>query len=108
MKSTYLLSIVRFKRVIKKFGCDILHAHSASSYGLLGSLVNFHPYVISVWGNDVYNFPQKSSFYSNLIKYNFKRCDLILSTSKIMAKETSKYSPKGIIVTPFGIDIEKF
>jgi glycosyltransferase involved in cell wall biosynthesis len=108
MKSTYLFSIIKLKQVIKKFKCDILHAHSASSYGLLGALANFHPYVISVWGNDVYNFPQKSEFYSNLIKFNFRRCEQIFSTSKIMARETSKYTDKEIFVTPFGIDIEKF
>jgi L-malate glycosyltransferase len=108
MKSTYLLSIIRLKKVIKEFGCDILHAHSASSYGLLGSLSNFHPYVISVWGNDVYNFPQKSKLFSSLIKNNFNKCDRIFSTSKIMAKETSKYTNKEIVVTPFGIDLNKF
>ena len=108
MKSSYLFSIIKLKRVIKKFGCDILHAHSASSYGLLGSLADFHPYVISVWGNDVYNFPQKSKLFSYLIKYNFNKCDRIFSTSKIMANETSKYTGKEITVTPFGIDIQKF
>jgi L-malate glycosyltransferase len=108
MKSTYLLSITKLNKIIKKFECDILHAHSASSYGLLGSLTNFHPYIISVWGNDVYNFPQKSKLFSYLIKNNFNKCDRIFSTSKVMAAETSKYTNKEIIVTPFGIDIEKF
>lgn len=108
MKTAYLLSIFRLKKVIKEFGCDILHAHSASSYGLLGSLANFHPYIISVWGNDVYNFPQKSKLFSSLLKYNFDKCDRIFSTSKIMARETSKYTAKRIDVTPFGIDLKIF
>jgi glycosyltransferase involved in cell wall biosynthesis len=108
MKSAYLLSIIKLNKVIKEFGCDILHAHSASSYGLLGTLTNFHPYIISVWGNDIYNFPRRSFLFSNLIKFNFRRCDRIFSTSKIMAKETSIYTNKEILVTPFGIDIQKF
>jgi len=108
MKLAYLLSIIKLKKVIKEFGCDILHAHSASSYGLLGALTNFHPYIISVWGNDIYNFPRKSVLFSNLIKYNLKKCDKIFSTSKVMALETSKYTDKKVIVIPFGININKF
>ena len=108
LKTGYLLALPRLKKKIRNLKPDIIHAHSASSYGLLGALSGFHPFVISVWGNDVYNFPQKSSFFKKVIVYNLKKSDMLFSTSKLMAEETKKYTNKNIQVIPFGIDIEKF
>jgi len=108
LKAAYLLALPRLKKKIKDLKPDIIHAHSASSYGLIGALSGFHPFVISVWGNDVYNFPQKSRFFRKVLEYNLTKSDMIFSTSKIMAEETKKYTNKEIKVVPFGIDIEKF
>ncbi len=107
-KTAYLLALPRLKKRIRDFKPDIIHAHSASSYSLLGALSGFHPFVISVWGKDVYNFPQKSRFLKKVIIFNLKKSDMLFSTSKIMAEETKKYTNKKIHVVPFGIDIEKF
>ncbi|MBK7629700.1 MAG: glycosyltransferase [Ignavibacteriales bacterium] len=107
-KLKYLKSISLLNSVIESFKPDILHAHYASSYGLLGALARFHPFIISVWGSDVYNFPNHSFLHRALIKYNLSQADKILSTSEVMKLETSKYTNKEIIVTPFGIDIDKF
>ena len=93
---------------VKVFNPDIIHAHYATSYGLLGSLLGFHPYIISVWGSDVYDFPNISPIHKTLLKFNFKKADYILSTSHIMAKETYKYTSKPIGITPFGVDTDLF
>jgi len=108
LKTIYLLALPHLKKKIRDLKPDIIHAHSASSYGLLGALSGFQPFVISVWGNDVYNFPQKSSFLKKVILYNLKKTDMVFSTSKVMAEETKKYTDKNIQVIPFGIDVEKF
>ncbi len=107
-KLEYLKKIKRVKQIIKDINPDIIHAHYASSYGLLGAIVNRHPYVISVWGSDIYDFPIKSPIHKLIIKYNLKRADYILSTSNVMKLETQKYTNKNIQVTPFGVDINKF
>lgn len=106
-KSSYLFAISRLKKTIKRFNPDILHAHYATSYGILGALSGFHPFIISVWGSDVYDFP--NNFITRFIlKYNLRKADRILSTSHVMAEETKKYTSSEIEVTPFGIDIESF
>lgn len=107
-KVGYLKKIKKVKELINEIKPDILHAHYASSYGLLGALANYHPYIISVWGSDVYDFPIKSPIHKMIIKYNLKKADYILSTSNVMKKETEKYTNKEIKVTPFGVDINKF
>lgn len=104
----YLQALPLLKRIIQDFKPDIMHAHYASSYGLLGALANFHPYILSVWGSDVYDFPKISLLHKNLLKFNLRKADTILSTSNVMAKETRKYTDKNIVVTPFGVDTSLF
>ena len=107
-KLKYLKALSSIKQVIKEFKPDIVHAHYASSYGLLGALSGFHPFILSVWGSDVFTFPKKSLLHEFILKYNLSKADKILSTSHVMAKETQLYTKKEITVTPFGIDLEIF
>lgn len=107
-KIKYLNALPLLKKTIKDFKPDILHAHYATSYGLLGAMSNFHPFILSVWGSDVFSFPRKSFFHKAVLKFNLNRADKLLSTSHIMVKETNIYTDKHIDVTPFGIDLEKF
>ena len=96
------------KKSIASFSPDIVHAHYATSYGLLGALSKKHPFLISVWGSDVFDFPNRSFIHRLFLKWILKKSDLILSTSKVMRQEVLKYSDKSVEVTPFGIDTKKF
>lgn len=107
-KIKYLRHWNTLQKVILEFNPDILHAHYATSYGLLGAMSKFHPFVISVWGSDVFEFPQKSFLHKALLKFNLRAADAVLSTSNIMAKETARYTDHPITITPFGIDLNKF
>lgn len=107
-KLLYFKSLKKIKEKIREFQPDIVHAHYASSYGLLGALTKFHPYIVSVWGSDVYSYPQSGSIYRRLLQYTFQKADLILSTSHCMARESNKYTDKKIGITPFGVDTERF
>ena len=108
VKLSYFKTLKKLKKTINEFKPDIVHAHYASSYGLLGALTKFHPYVLSVWGSDVFDFPKKSFVHKTIFKFNLKAADKILSTSHIMAVETKKYTSKEIEITPFGINTEVF
>ena len=107
-KVNYLKLLPTLKKAIKNFQPDIVHAHYASSYGLLGQLSGFHPMFISVWGNDVYEFPKQGKVQKLILKSNLKNADKIFSTSLAMKKETEKYTSKEISVIPFGVDLDKF
>ncbi len=107
-KSSYLKSISFVRKINKEFKPDIVHAHYATSYGLLGSFVSAKIFLISVWGSDIYEFPKRSFLHKSGIQYVLKKAKLLLSTSHVMAKEISKYVNKEITVIPFGIDSEKF
>lgn len=109
-KFQYLTVVPKLKRIIKETKPDIVHAHYASSYGLLGALSKNKeiPLIISVWGSDVYDFPNITPFGKQIIRYNLRKADHILSTSHVMAKETKKYTDKPIDITPFGVNVDLF
>jgi len=107
-KLSYLKYVGILKKIIRHFKPDILHAHYATSYGMVGALSRFRPFVLSVWGSDVYDFPTRTRLHKKLFQHNLRKADLIMSTSHIMRDETARYTGKEIVVTPFGVDTEKF
>ena len=107
-KLSYVKYVSSLKKILGIFQPDILHAHYATSYGLLGALSGFKPYILSVWGADVYEFPNKSKLHKRLFRYNLKKASVIMSTSYVMREEIKKYTSKEVVVTPFGVDVAKF
>ena len=108
LKSIYLLKLPQLKKIIRSFKPDIVHSHYASSYGLLGALSGFHPFIVSVWGIDVYIFPNISFIHKFITKYVLNKAEIICSSSNTMAEETKKFTNNKVRVIPFGIDINTF
>lgn len=96
------------RKIIDDFHPDIVHAHYAVDYGSIGAVVGFHPFILSVWGSDVYGDPFLPWFSKLTLRYKLHKADCIMSTSAVMAKETAKYTKKKIVVTPFGVDTKHF
>ncbi len=107
-KLSYLKYVSILKKIIRHFKPDILHAHYATSYGLVGALSRFHPFALSVWGSDVYDFPKRSRVHKKMLQYNLRKADCLMSTSEVMKTELGKYTKKEILVTPFGVDVKDF
>ena len=107
-KLKYLKVLPSLKRVIREYKPDVVHAHYASSYGLLGVLSGFHPYILTIWGSDIFCFPKTSYLHKLLLKFVLRKADYILSTSHSMAKEAEKYVNRKIDIIPFGIDSSLF
>ncbi|MDV2470204.1 glycosyltransferase [Acinetobacter chinensis] len=106
----YFLNCFALKRLVKLIKPDIINVHYASGYGTTARLTNFHPYVLSVWGSDVFEFPFRSSLHKYLLKRNLAAADTIASTSIAMSNQTQQFLTKNsnIWITPFGVDFSKF
>jgi L-malate glycosyltransferase len=106
-KISYLKQIRFLKKIIGEFKPDIVHAHYATSYGLLGKLSGFNPFVISAWGSDLLEFP------SNKLKQLFLRrilisADELMATSVTLQKAIREISGRNSLITPFGVDSKIF
>ena len=107
-KLAYLKYVTVLKKIIKHFKPDILHAHYATSYGLVGALSNFHPFIISSWGTDVMKFPNKNFVAKSILKYNFRKADLLCATSPTISDCIKDVITKDVTVVPFGVDVNDF
>lgn len=108
IKSVYLLALPKLKKFISEVKPDIIHAHYAASYGLLGALTGFHPFILSVWGIDILTFPGISVLHKSLIRFALNKADQILATSSYLKEKTNLLTNKEVNVTPFGVDTDKF
>ena len=109
-KLDYLANVGFIKKLVRRLKPDILHAHYATSYGLLGALSGFHPFVISTWGMDVLGFPETSLLHQRLLRWNLSRSDAVCATSHQLGRATERYIRNGrkAIITPFGVDLKNF
>lgn len=107
-KIGYLKMLPRIRNCIREFCPDIVHAHYATSYGLLGARSGFHPLVISVWGSDVFDFPRRSFIHRWLLQRNLKKADRVFSTSEVMKCEVLRFGIPEVAVTPFGVNINVY
>lgn len=107
-KIGYIRFLPKLKQAIVSFAPHILHAHYASSYGLLGALSGFNPYIISVWGTDVMKFPHKNRLTRSIITYNLRKADTVCATSHTLQKHIQQLVQKPVEVIPFGVDLNEF
>jgi len=107
----YYLNIFQLRKLISVIQPDILNAHYSSGYGTLGRLSKFSPYLLSVYGSDVYSFPYQKKLNMKIIRKNLNAANAIASTSYAMAVQTSRLTNinvEKIYITPFGVDTIKF
>ncbi|WP_343634416.1 glycosyltransferase [Fluviicola sp.] len=105
-----LLRFRQVRKLLKEIKPDVFHALYATSYGITGALCGFHPYIISSLGSDILISPKNSRIYRILLKFAFKRADLIMVMADHMippAKELGAKESK-IVALPFGIDQQIF
>jgi len=107
-KLGYLKYVGLLKKAIHTFNPHVLHAHYATSYGLIGALSGFHPFVISAWGTDVMKFPQKNFINKFILKYNLRKADAICATSYTIKKYLESVTGKAVTVIPFGVNVNEF
>lgn len=106
----YFIMVPSVRKLLLELKPDIVNAHYASGYATTARLVDYHPWLLSVWGSDVYDFPHKSPLHKWLVKRNLRAADRIASTSFCMADETRKLAPDlmDIAITPFGVDLNAY
>lgn len=106
----YYLNLFTLRRILDSIKPDLLHTHYASGYGTLARLVGYKPLLLSVWGSDVFDFPEKSCINEYILRKNLTSADRIYSTSHCMKIQTERYikTQYPITVLPFGVDMREF
>lgn len=110
-KSYYFLKTFKdIRKLIWQIRPDILHAHYVTSYGLLGMLSRYRPFIVSVWGSDLFVDTKKSFFHRYIIKKVLKKADLVTVMANHMIPKIRELGvdENKIMKVTLGIDTEKF
>jgi len=104
-----LFNALFIRKLVKRINPDVLHAHYAGVYGVLGALSGFHPLIITAWGSDVL-ITAKSKIRKPLIKFALDKADLITCNGEPLKKAMKKMgvSSHKIKFIYWATDIEKF
>lgn len=73
----FVLSIPKVRKLIRQIQPDILHGHFLLTYGLLGALSGYRPYITTPWGDDIGEHAEHSPIKRTLDKFVIKKSDLI-------------------------------
>lgn len=108
--SGYFRNVPALRRLLQRERPDLLHAHYASGYGTTAALAGFRPWLLSVWGSDVFDFPYEGRLKGWWLRRNLRCADALASTSHVMARQVQRLVPElgEIAITPFGVDTERF
>lgn len=106
----YFLMAPSVRRRVGQIKPQVLNAHYASGYATTARIVGFHPWLLNVWGSDVYDFPARSPIHRWWLRSNLLAADHVASTSHCMAAQTRTIAPElhDISITPFGVDMAMF
>ena len=104
-----ITNIFTVKKQIKKIKPDILHAHYAGVYGVLGAISGFHPFIMTAWGSDIL-INSKRMIVRPLLKFTLNKADLITCDALHMKKAIMELGIPGgkIKIINFGIDTKLF
>jgi len=99
----------KIRKLIQKIHPDILHAHYAGIYGFIGTLVAFHPFIVTVWGSDLL-LTEKSRIKGPFVRWVLYKADLVTCDAQYMKNIMVSFGidSEKINIIYFGTDIQKF
>lgn len=99
------------RRLVKEIKPDLIHAHFIAKYGFHLPDLNFHPSIVSAWGDDVLILPKKSRLIHYYTKKVLESVDIIYGVSHNISYHivTDFSIPSSKVqYLPFGIDTDLF
>ena len=98
------------RSVIARVRPDILHVHYLTVHGIRAWLSGFHPYVVTVWGDDVLITVGQSRRARLFAWLSLRSADLVTGISRHVVDAAIRVGakPDRVRVIHFGVDIDRF
>lgn len=90
-----ILEYRKVKALLREIKPDVLHSLYATSYGLVGALTKFQPYIVTPLGTDILISPNNSGIYRRILKFVFKRAAVITTMAPHMTEAMLKLGVDG-------------
>ena len=106
-KTGYLLRVPRVRRLVRSLKPDVVHAHHATSYGLLAACTGVHPLVVTCHGSDILVSGKKRSMRP-LLKRVLDAADLVTVPGEHVANAVHELGTRTeVVVFQYGVEVER-
>ncbi len=82
----YVKAVYKIRQLIREIQPNLLHAHYATSFGLLALVSGFKPLVVTAWGSDVLVAPKESVVLKLIVERVLRHADALTSDSSNMSE----------------------
>jgi len=101
--------IGRVRRLVREINPKLLHVLWAYGSGTYGARSDFHPFVLSPWGTDVYDYPNRPGIKGNiqrrLVLEALESADHLTALSRFLGDKIKSLAPrKPVELLPWGVD----
>ncbi len=106
----YARSLLKVRGILGKLQPDLLHTHFLTGYGYWGVFSGYRPFMLTVWGDDVYVTPFESRLKNLLARHALGKADYVTGDSVdiIRACVALGSDPKRSEVVQWGVDFRQF
>jgi glycosyltransferase involved in cell wall biosynthesis len=106
----YALGLIKVKSILRRLAPDLLHTHFLTGYGYWGVFSGRRPFLITVWGDDVYVTPHQTALKNRLARMALKEADYVTGDSKDIIKACVDLGARAdrVEVVQWGVDFDKF
>ena len=103
-------SAISVRRAVARVRPDILQVHYLTVNGFRAWMSGFHPWVATVWGNDVLIDPRRSLRARALARLSLRSADLVTGLSSHVVDAAIEFGarPERTRVIHFGVDVDVF
>lgn len=106
----YAVALRRVRQILRTIQPDLLHTHFLTGYGYWGAFSGFHPFIMTVWGDDVYLTPHQSFLKGRLAEHVLRTADLVTGDSRDILDHAVAMGadPAACHVVLWGVDLDVF
>ena len=106
----YAVSLVKVKRILARLSPHLLHTHFLTGYGYWGVFSGYRPFVLTVWGDDVYVTPFQTGLKKRLARKALSEADYVTGDSEDIVKACVALGadPARTEVVQWGVDFARF
>ena len=98
------------RRVLAQVRPDILNAHYLTSNGWHAWMSGFHPYVLTLWGSDVFLTPRESRDFAAYGRLSVRAADMVMVNSEALRQGALRLgaAPARTEMVQWGVDLARF
>jgi L-malate glycosyltransferase len=107
-KAGYLLKTRRARSIVRAFAPDVVHAHTATSYGLLAVSTGVRPLAVTTHGSDIL-LSSQTTLLRPVVRRVLRAADLVSVPGEHMRGrvEELRGSNEGVVVLQYGVETQR-